>query len=591
MLSMVDREWEMPIPPLGDLGTAGDFRADFDVTSYQNKLVSLVVPTVILEDVTLSEAVDFIRQQSIELDTLELDPTRRGVNIVIDVGGPDSEQGNQIRAKRFNLNLRNVPLKELIGYVTEATGTVAVEQPFALVIRPAGSDSTDMTTKTYRVPPDFLTSGGSGGGDGGDAGTLDPFAEKPDQGALPKRLSAEEVLRDRGVSFPEGASANFNASNSTLRVRNTMTNHSIIEQIVDLLANEEPCAIIVDVKVIKTTHKRLKELSFDWLLSPFGFGSSGFLSGGTVGNGSSLSSVPVPAAAVGSADPLTAGNRSGAGAISRSSIDELIIGGGRGFGATDARAPGALWVNGQFNSSQVSLLMRGLDQTTGVDLAAVPSVTTRSGQAASVRVVREFIYPTEYDPPELPQQVGGGGFIDLDTGEFLPERLGVFPVTPANPNSFETRDVGIILEVLPTVSSDKRYVDINLKPDFTEFDGFINYGTPILAGQILTPNPNPGIGDLFQATDLVVTPNEILMPVFSKIGTETSMTVANNATVVIGGLLEEKTQNVNDKTPILGDIPVLGRLFQSNASQEVKSAIILLVTVRVVDGAGRPFNP
>jgi len=598
MLSMVDAEWELSLPSVGDLGTSGDYRSNVDTSTYIDKLARITLPIVAMDDATIEEAIDFIRQRAIELDTFELDPTKRGINIVLDLGGPDSELGNQIRAKRFSVNLRNVPLKELINYVAEATNTIAVEQPFALVFRPLGADSPDMVVKTYRVPPDFLTSGGDGGGGGG-GGDLDPFAPQPDQGALPRRLTAEQVLRDRGVSFPDGASANFNAGTSTLRVRNTMTNHSLVDQVVDMLANEEPTAIIVDVKMIKTTQTRLQELSFDWLLGDFGFGgqggvpgvSKGYLTGGTQGNGGSLGDIPVPLAFANEANPVTAGNRSGNAAISANSIDALLAGGGRGFGSSSTRAPGALWVNGQFNSTQVSMLMRGLDQKTGVDLAAVPSVTTRSGQAASVRVTREFIYPTEYEPPELPNQVGGT-LVDLNTGELVDQDVGLVPVTPATPTSFKMREVGIVLDVLPTASKDKRYVDISLKPDITDFDGFINYGTPILAGQTTTINPNPGgLGGLFQTSDQVITPNEILMPVFSKIGTETSLTVADKATVVIGGLLEERTQNVEDKTPVLGDIPVVGRLFQSTASQPMKTAIIFLVTVRVVDGAGRPFNP
>ena len=73
--------------------------------------------------------------------------------------------------------------------------------------------------------------------------------------------------------------------------------------------------------------------------------------------------------------------------------------------------------------------------------------------------------------------------------------------------------------------------------------------------------------------------------------TGTSLTVADGQTIVIGGLMQEKTQKVEDKTPILGDIPVFGRLFQSNAYSPVQTAIVFLVKVRVVDAAGRPFNP
>ncbi|MGE9269277.1 MAG: Amuc_1098 family type IV pilus outer membrane protein, partial [Verrucomicrobiales bacterium] len=449
MLSMVDAGWELSLTPEGDLGTAGDYRSVENRDSYLNKLHDIVVPVVALDDVNLVEAVDFIRAQSIELDQSELDPLLRGINLVIDVGGADSEIGNQIRSKRFSINLRNVPLKELIRYVADSTSTVVVEQPVAVVFRPVGSDSSDMVVKTYRVPPDFLTAGAStdvsvGGNE------IDPFAEPSEGSALPRRLTAEEVLKQRGVSFPEGASASFSAASSTLRVRNTMTAHSLVDQIVDTLASEEPTSIIVDVKMIKTTETRLEELGFDWLLGDFGLTENTYLTGGTQGNGGDLGDISVPSAFSTSANPITSGNRSGTEAIPLSSIDDLLQQGGRITSTSTSRAPGALWVNGQFNNTHVTMLMRGLDQKSGVDLAAVPSVTTRSGQAASVRVTREFIYPTDYEPPEIPNSIGGNSVIDLDTGEIQDAgTLSSVPVTPSTPTDFEMREVGIVLDVLP----------------------------------------------------------------------------------------------------------------------------------------------
>ena len=594
MLTDVEAEWEIQVPPLldevGRDGAIGTGRVQVD---YLDKLAGMMVPAVVLDDVNIVEALDFMRAQAVELDNVELDPVRKGVNLVLDIGGPDSDVGKAIRARRFNINLRNVPFLQALDYICEASGTRRVEQAFAVAIRPAGGQGDDLMVRTYNVPPDFLTSSGEA-----DAGAVaaDPFADQPeDGGLLSKRLTAEEVLNRRGVSFPDGASAAFNPSNSTLRVMNTAENHSIVEQIVEALAQSEPTSVIVNVKILRTKQVDLEELGFDWLLGDFGLGGAGgvpgkdamFLTGGTAGNGGDLTDIPTS-----SIFPrgVTAGNRSGEEAILGNAIDSVIGNRDRGFGNIPARAPGALWVNGVINNTDVTMMMRGISQKKGIDVAAVPSVTTRSGQAASVRVVRELIYPTEYEPPELPNTVGGGVLIDLDTGTAIPQELGLVPVTPATPTSFEMREVGVVLEVLPTASADKRYVDINLKPDLTDFDGFVNYGSPILAGQ--TQSIGFGAGGIFtRSQDQVITPNEILMPVFSKIGTETSLTVADNATIVIGGLLEERVQNVEDKTPLLGDVPVFGRLFQSKAQSPVKTAIVILVHVRVVDAAGRPFHP
>ena len=59
-----------------------------------------------------------------------------------------------------------------------------------------------------------------------------------------------------------------------------------------------------------------------------------------------------------------------------------------------------------------------------------------------------------------------------------------------------------------------------------------------------------------------ITENAILMPIFSKQAVSTTVDVADGATVAVGGLMQESVQNVNDKTPVLGGIPIVGRLFQ-----------------------------
>ncbi len=141
-------------------------------------------------------------------------------------------------------------------------------------------------------------------------------------------------------------------------------------------------------------------------------------------------------------------------------------------------------LNGIIGDVTVQTLIRGLDQKKGVDLMAQPSVTTRSGQAASIEIVREFRHPTEYEPPELPQSVGSGQSNNEGGRRRVPGTPGtpgttgttgttggngsIFPVTPATPTAFVTRDdVGITLEVLPVADANRRYVDITLNPVVT----------------------------------------------------------------------------------------------------------------------------
>jgi general secretion pathway protein D len=246
---------------------------------------------------------------------------------------------------------------------------------------------------------------------------------------------------------------------------------------------------------------------------------------------------------------LTAGNRSGETAITGNALDGLL------FGSPVGPAAGVLALAGIFTNPQFQVVLRALNQKKGIDVLSAPKVTTKSGSSATVEVIREFRYPAEYEPPQVPQTTGSG----------------TQPITPATPTSFEMRPVGVRLEVEPTVGSDNYTIDLRLVPEVTEFEGFINYGSPIL---------NRGV---------VVTQNVINYPVFSERKVETSVSIYDGQTVVLGGLMREDVQKVNDKTPLLGDIPMAGALFRSQSDQHIKRNLVIFVTATLIDPAGQPL--
>jgi general secretion pathway protein D len=199
---------------------------------------------------------------------------------------------------------------------------------------------------------------------------------------------------------------------------------------------------------------------------------------------------------------------------------------------------------------------------------------TRSGQSANISIVREFIYPTEYEPPEIPTSTGLSA--------------GISPVTPATPTTFEKRDVGITLEVLPVADANKNYVDITLAPSFVELDGFVNYGSPI--NNVVNTGVVGAIGGALSQGVVTLTDNSILMPIFSTQRTNTQLTIADGATIAIAGLVSEKVQTIEDKVPVLGSIPWVGRLFSTTATKPSSSAIVFLVRVKLMDPTGRPYR-
>lgn len=596
MLNQVAAAWELAVPPPTLDVTAVNPTAPAQTGTFipvANKLDRIVLPNIILEKASLQEAIDLLRLRSTELDTFELDPARRGINFHIDIGGDDSESAKQISAMRFNMRLTNVPISQVLRYINDQTHTTYTTDDFTVVIRPHGFESKDLVTRTYRVPPDFLTNM-SANGDAA-AKNPDPFAAKPTTGLLAERRGALEVLREQGIDFPEGASASFNPANSTLRVVNTAANQDIISQLVDASAKTEPVMVCVRVTMIHARENRLKELGFDWLVSPMGFGGNGWMpgtsnfafSGGTKGNGGSMADIPIPSNQF-ERNPLTAGNRSGDQATYQDSIDKLIEESNEVVDTSigTPRAPGIFLVSKVLSDRSVQMLMRGLDQKKGVDIMTSSATVTRSGQASNIRSVREMMYPTEYEPPQLPQAsnttviVIGGGL--PAAGNRQPQM-----VTPSHPTAFEKREVGVTLEVTPTADPSKRYVDVTLNPSVVDFDGFVNYGSPIFV-----PPDTTGLATLTGASTsrTLLTENRILMPVFSVHRTATSLAVADGATIVIGGLLQNRVQNVEDKTRLFGEIPIVGRLFQSKVNQPISTAVVFLVNIQLVDPTGQPFN-
>ena len=570
MLGQVDGSWETQVPaPEQGLGPldGGAPAVAMDEASLKAKLDQIIIPSIALEQSSLDEALDFLRLKAAENDTVELDAARKGVNFTVNLGVPDSEAAKRIRALRFDLRLSQVPLSKALLYLTDITQTEYKTDEFAVVITPLGFSSDELVVRSYRVSPDFLTNLNSAAGPGGEKAAADPFAEAPEKGGLlTARLSAQESLARQGVPFPEGASANYSPATNSLRVVNTEAHQETIAQIIDAMSQSEPVAVAVKVTMIRTQQSNLEELGFDWLLNGAGsIENSGVAAGGgTIGNGTPRTAADFTGESIG--DPegiMTAGLRSGDGAISSNSIDALIANPDRTTQAVNV-APGVLSVTGVFGDAQFKSIMRGLDQKKGIDIMARPSVVTRSGQASNIAVIREFIYPTEYEPPEVPQTVEGGSA----------------PVTPATPTSFEKRDVGITLEVLPVADANKRFVDVTLNPSFIEFDGFVNYGSPIRSSA----------QGLLGSEVVELTKNAILMPVFSAQKLATQLTVADGATIVIGGLMTESVKNVEDKVPVLGGLPVVGRMFSSKSRESVSTALIFLVNIELIDPTGRPYR-
>ena len=615
LLSQVDAAWELAVPadlPVVEDGGYGAGKETAGVAYITRKLSSITIPDINFEDITVEEAIDFFRLRASELDTTELDPAKKGVNFVIrrpkasvsvDAGIPAAGAGaaeilplgvtdpGALRVKL--LQVRNVPLSMALRYVCDQTKLRYKIDDFAVTLVPATESGEEIFTRTFLVPPDFQSGLDSGGGTSDAA--ADPFAETKTTGSatLTARKPILDLLKGAGIAFAEGSSATLSNS-GTLLVTNTPSELDKVEQLVQTM-NKAPKQVKITTKFVEISQENNDELGFDWIVNPFGLSNTVFGSGGTTGNqggrtggdfinpidGTTIDGIPAAASQF-TDNGVTNGLRSGDQAINRNSIDAILNNPNRTAQKANV-APGIAALTGLFSDGQVQLIMRGLAQKKGVDLMTAPSITAKSGQKATIEIVREFIYPTEYEPPELPQSVGtssvGGGLLGgLGGGG---GGGGSFPVTPATPTAFETRNTGVTLEIEPTIGENDFVIDLRFVPEIVEFEGFINYGSPIQTSSV---------DNLGNAVTNVLTENRIEMPVFSARRVTTALTIYDGYTVAVGGLMREDIQNVEDKVPILGDIPIIGRLFQSKSENRIKSNLIIFVTAQIIDATGRPLR-
>jgi general secretion pathway protein D len=610
MLWLADRSWEKPVRKIRSLdrsteGNSSRSSASIAKDAITRKLNNTIIEKMDLQDASIREVVDFLKQKSREIDTSTDDPKKRGVNIVLKLGAKPPESASTPTSgtettppispevtedNKVTISLNNVPLIEAIRYLTELAGLKYKIEQFAVSILPTTENTDELLTKEYRVSPAFIPA--NSGAEISNAPQAGPKSADGSNVRLTGRSNATEYLRGQGVPFPTGAFAQYIPSGSKLVVRNTQGNIDLIDTLVEGDMGVAPTQVEIESKFVEISQNNVNELGFDWLLGPFSIG------GGVYGNGGSRNAAQELSGEyynnysfsdVGQ-NPVTAGNRSGIGtsansAITANSLNALLAGVPQGV---NVASPGIFGLAGVFTNPQFQVIIRALNQKKGIDLMSAPKVTTKSGNKATIKIAREFPYPTDFSPPQVPQaQTSSSGGNNNTPGE---NRITVTggTVAPSTPTTFAKRDIGVTLEVEPQVGADNYTIDLSLAPEVVEFDGFVNYGSEIKGPRyapatILAGNPS-GI------ETFVITPNTINQPVFSVRKVKTSVSIWDGQTVALGGLIREDIQKVNDKVPLLGDIPLAGRLFRSNVDQKIKKNLIVFVTARLMNAEGQPLK-
>ena len=465
---------------------------------------------------------------------------------------------------RITITLNQIPLGEALRYIASQAGLKVKIEPYAVSIIPISELSNDLLTKEYRVPPGFICGSVERERLLVESACVDQCEDRcrrPAPGKIPRNRpvvvswsiakAPRNFWRARAFPFPPGASANFLPQSSRLIVRNTADKLELVDAIVEQANVSGPKQVEIESKFVEITQNNLKELGLRLVArasSTFAGSQPRLRRRRHVRHRRGRLTQAIfrsPARWRSSGQfPVTGGNRSGNLAISGNAIDALLVRDRR----LPAVAPGIFGLGGVFTDPQFQVVIRALNQKKGVDLLSAPRVTTKSGQRAVIEIVREFRYPTQFQPPQIPQTVGSVR-TDAGVGSIVPSgAASPVPVTPTTPTAFETRNTGRHARSRTGRRSGWRH-------DRSE---------PCAAGgrvrrlhQLRQPDPltaasfvNTITGGLSSSPQSVLTPNVINQPIFSTRKVTTSVSVWDGQTVVLGGLMREDVQKTEDRTPI-----------------------------------------
>jgi general secretion pathway protein D len=494
------------------------------------KLRSIIIPSLEFKDASIEDAVAFLNAKS-----KELDPEKQGINFIL---RPDVSES----AKTFTLNLTNVPLEHALRYITHLAGVKYKVEEFAILVVRLVDNTEVLLRRQFNVPPSFFPSTGAATAATPAAATgvrriAAPVVTNTSAGVA----EVKEALEAMGVEFPPGATAVYLPASGILQVQNAQAQLDLIQALVEAQGGQ---TLIVDVsvKLVEIAQEDLNDLTFNYSYlsqQPLNWSSLPFMN--AIGFTTSMEG--------------SQGMRAG-------SLDQLLLS-NTGTTSGGLTIPNRMDLTGIMDGGLYNVIISALAQKRSTDLLSSPSVRVKNGEDAKINISRTFFFPTAFDPPETLQPDTGD---DIIIANVAPAVIAAFP------NEFESRDIGVKLTVRPQVGADNRTIDLSLLPEITDFEGFINYGDPIFANGVL------------------LTPNVINQPVFNTRKVNTKVFVQDGNTVLLAGLIREDTQEVNEKLPVLGDIPFIGRLFQSKANKSIKKNLLIFVTTRILRPDGDPFN-
>lgn len=411
--------------------------------------------------------------------------------------------------KKVTIRVKDMALEGLLKYIFRNQGLLyRIEKNAVWVDTLDAMEEEDMETRIYYLDQGlamFIEFSGktasAGGGFGGAAGIAEVNTIK-------------DVL-ENAISWPGGSRINLDERTGALIVTNTPSNLKVIEEILYNL-DIDATQVLIETRFIEINVTDVSELGVNFSLnSPFVIYSD-------------------------------AGQ----------SVNEIASGSGSSFSAfTNANEGINLTYQGMLTKPQFSAVLHALEKNTKLKTLSAPKITTLNNQTATIEIVNEFVYPTRYEPTLIKEDLNNDGdFLDTVIVSGVATKETRF-VNVAQ--GFKTRNIGIVLQVTPSIGADKETITLTLRPEVSE-----------------------AVRNAFEYS------GEVKLPKFTTRNLTTNIIVKNGETIMLGGLIKETRTNTRTKTPFLGDLPLLGALFRKDSDSVERKNLLIFVTATILSQKG-----
>jgi len=541
----------------GGVDAVGEAMTRSPSFSIENKMRTTIIPQIDFEGADL----ETIRRALITLSR-QYDPEvgKGGVNFVVSSDITD--------ASLVSLRLRQTSLAEVIKYVCQIAGIKSRINEIGVTFSPLVETRPDLIPRDFRVSPSFFK-GTS------EITDISPLSAK--YGSTNNAVKTtgagqneQQKLTSLGVVFPPGAYAVYNRNTSLLKVVNNAEMLDLISQLISA-SEEETLLIQVGVRLIEINQSDLDSITVN---SKFGTAAVGVALPGGAGGATPIT----PAGGTGVNGQLN--QIQGVGLLQNNNLTSFLAPGV--LAGTNSNASydlNTMTLGGFLNTMQFSSLITAISQKNSANVLANPSIVLKRGHKGMISSIQEFKYVKEYNDPQssIAQIIIPGG-ATVPGPETV---IGSFPSSIS-----DIVPIGVELGVEADVKGTSK-VSMKLEPTFLDFEGNINYGTVIVSSYASRPFLAPAA-----TNPVTILTNIINQPVFVKREVKLDyLEVADGYTILLGGLLREDIQTVDEKVPLLGDVPIFGRAFRGKTEQAVKKNTLIFVTPRILRVDGQPLNP